>query len=462
MSRVTVALTTTLMITILAGSGAAQRETPPPGGEPKDLVLPPARSVTLDNGLTATLVEFGTLPKVTVRVVLRVGNLNEDADRVWIADLTADLLKEGTESMDARTIARRAAGMGGSIEVSVDPDLSSFEGEVLSEFGPDLVTLLSDIVMNPSFPEEEFERLRKDAIRELSIDRTRPQNLAREKFRAVLYDGHPYGRVFPTEEMLRSYTLDDVRLFYGDNYGAQRTHVYVVGRFDGQDVEGAIREAFKDWRRGPEPTINPPSPSSERMIYLIDRPGAPQSTLYIGLPVPDPSDENYIPVLVTNTLLGGYFSSRITTNIREDKGYTYSPFSAVSTRYHDAYWVEVADVTTDVTGPALEQIFHEIDRLHEEPVPEEELEGVENYMTGTFIRQNSSRNGIVGQLSFMDLHGLGKEFLDHYIDNIQAVTPGQVGDVARNVLDDRRMTIVIVGDVERIAGAVAPFGPIAR
>ncbi len=462
MNRVTAALTAVVMVVILAGPGRAQRDTPPPGGEPKDLRLPPARTLTLDNGLSATLVEFGTLPKVTVRVVIRAGNLNEEADEVWLADLTADLLKEGTMSLDAQTIARRAASMGGSIEVSVGPDRSHFEGEVLSEFGPAIVTLLADIVMNPSFPEDEFERLRKDALRDLSIERTRPQSLALEKFRSVLYGEHPYGRAFPTEEMLRTYSLDDIRRFYADNYGALRTHVYVVGRFDGRGVERAIREAFEGWERGPEPAVNPPAPSSVRMIHLIDRPDAPQSTLYLGLPVPDPSHESYIPVLVTNTLLGGYFSSRITTNIREDKGYTYSPHSTVSTRYRDAYWIQVADVSTETTGPALSEIFSEINRLQEEPVPEEELQGVKSYMTGTFIRRNSSRHGIIGQLPFMDLHDLGREFLENYIDDVHAVTPDEVGEVARNILDDREMTVVIVGDIERIGEEVEPFGPIAE
>lgn len=462
MRRVTGALTTILMIMIFAGFATAQKELPPQGGEPKDLKLPPSRTITLDNGLTATLVEFGALPKVTARIVLGVGNLNEPADKVWLADITADLLKEGTTSMDARTLARKAAGMGGSIEVGVNADRSYFEAEVLSEYGPELIALLADVVMNPSFPSEEFERLRKDAIRELSIDRTRPQSLALEKFREVLYGDHPYGRVFPSEEMLESYSLDDVRHFYEDNFGARRTHIYVVGRFDSNGVEKAIRRAFDSWEAGPEPFIDIPSPSSERMVYLVDRADAPQSTLYIGLPVSDPSQQDYIPELVTNTLLGGYFSSRITTNIREDKGYTYSPFSQISTRYRDAYWLQVADVATEVTGPALKEIFYEIDRLQEELVPEEELLGVKNYMTGTFIRQNSSRSGIIAQLSFMDLHGLGEEFLDSYIDRIHAVAPEQVREIAQNTLDDRRMTIVIVGDTGRIKEEIASFGPLAN
>ena len=144
--------------------------------------------------------------------------------------------------------------------------------------------------------------------------------MAQEKFLAVLYPGHPYGRLFPTPEMLQGYTLAQVRAFHEANYGAARAHIYVVGRFDEKAMEAAIRAAFGDWKKGAAPTVNPPKPSSERAVYLIDRPGAVQSTVILGMPVIDPSNPDWIPLQVTNTLLGGFFSSRITANIREAEG----------------------------------------------------------------------------------------------------------------------------------------------
>src|SRR5207253_1930016 len=129
------------------------------------------------------------------------------------------------------------------------------------------------------------------------------------------------------------------------------------------------------WKRGAPATVNVPQPNTTRAFELVDRPGAVQSTIYVGMPVTDPSNPDYIALSVTNALLGGSFGSRITSNIREQKGYTYSPASQVSARYRDAYWAEVADVTTNVTGPSLKEIFGEIERLQKEPPSEQELKG---------------------------------------------------------------------------------------
>src|SRR5690606_6727933 len=144
-------------------------------------------------------------------------------------------------------------------------------------------------------------------LRSLSIARSQPQPLAQEKFLQLIYGDHPYGRLYPTEAMLQGYTIDQVRQFHARNFGAARAHLYVAGVFDAAAVERAIRDAFSDWAPGNPPTTNLPTPNSGRTVTLIDRPDAVQSTLILGLPVPDPTDEDYIPLEVTNALLGGAF-----------------------------------------------------------------------------------------------------------------------------------------------------------
>lgn len=436
------------------------RQTPPEGGEPRAFRLPEARTFALDNGMRVTLAPYGTLPKTTAELVIRAGNVNEAPDQVWLADLMGDLMEEGTTSRTAEEIAETAARMGGDVDVGVGPDAMAVEGESLSEFAPELVRLIADLALHPAFPAGELDRLKGDRLRQVSIARSQPQQLTLETFRAVLYPDHPYGRLFPTPAMLQGYTVEEIERFYRDNVGAERAHLYVSGRFDADRVEAAVREAFAGWEAGPEPETNVPDPTSERVIHLIDRPGATQSTVYIGLPVVDPSDPDYVPLLVTNALLGGSFNSRITSNIRETKGYTYSPFSQVSIRFRDAYWVQTADVTTAVTGPSLKEIFFEIDRLQEEPPTPAELEGIQNYLGGTFVLQNSTPAGIIGQLRFLDLHGLDRDYLEEYVANVRAVTPEDVSRIARDYLEDERMTIVITGDRAEIGEQIAPYGDI--
>ena len=201
-----------------------------------------------------------------------------------------------------------------------------------------------------------------------------------------------------------------------------------------------------------------PEPATGKVVVdVVDRPGASQSNLLVGLPTVPPGHEDWIPLQITNSLLGGSFSSRITSNIREDKGYTYSPFSQVSTRYQDAYWVQSAAVTTDVTGPALKEIMYEIDNLQENPPPVEELDGIKNYAAGIFTLQNSTRNGIINMLSYLELQELPDSYLTDYVSNVYLITPEQVSGIAETYLRDEDMTLAIVGDRSQISEQVEPY-----
>jgi zinc protease len=351
--------------------------------------------------------------------------------------------------------------MGGALDITVAADTTEIATDVLSEFGPQAVSLVADVARNPKFPSSELARLETDKLRDLAIAKTNPQQLALEKFRSVLYAGHAYGRLFPSEAALQGYTLAQVRGFYAANFGAARAHIYVVGKFAPAAMEKAIRDAFSGWSAGPAPALTPPHPKSARGVHLVDRPGAVQSTLVVGMPVIDPTQPDYVPLVVTNTLLGGYFSSRMTANLREQKGYTYSPFSQLSSRRRDTYWAQNADVTTAVTGPSLKEIFAEIDRLQAEPPTAEELQAVKNYAAGTFVLQNSTRGGIINQLQFVDLQGLPETYLRDYVARVNAVTPAVVQQMARKYISDDTATIVVVGDRKTIEEQIKPYGPLS-
>jgi predicted Zn-dependent peptidase len=443
-------------------SGMAQKQTPPAGAPPKPFKVPAQETFTLPNGIQVTLVPYGTTPKVFVSAMLRAGNINEGPQQVWLADLTAELLKEGTKTRSAQQVASEFASMGGALELGAMADQSFVRTDVLSEFAPDALALIADVVERPLLPDSELPRVKNDLERKLSIAMSQPGPIARNEFAKLLYPNHAYGRLYPTSEMLSKYTIEDVRKFYGDNFGAARTHIYVAGKFDSAAVKKSIADAFGKWAKGAEPAVDVPKPVSKRLLNVVDRPGAAQSTIIMGLPVTDPSNPDYIPLQVMDAILGGSFGSRITSNIREAKGYTYSPFSAVSAHYRDAYWAETADVTTAVTGPSLKEIFYEIDRLSKEPPSEEELTGIKNYLAGIFVLRNSSRRGVVGQLNFVDLHQLGDDYLNTYVQRIYAVTPAQVQAMATKYIVPDKMTIVVVGDKSKIADQVSPYQAVAR
>jgi predicted Zn-dependent peptidase len=451
-----------MLVAVAAQESPAQKEAPPQAGPPVSFKLPAKREIKLPNGMAVTLVQYGTLPKVDVQLVVRAGNVNESPRQVSLADVMGDLMEQGTSTRSAEQLAREAASMGGSLDIFVGVDQTTIGGSVLSEFAPKMTELVADVARNPAFPDSELPRIKDDHLRELAVTMTQPQPLALQKFREVLYPNHPYGRIFPTPEMVKSFTTADVRSFYQANFDAARAHLYIVGQFDEAAVEKAIQDAFGSWKRGAVAQAPTPHPKSTRQVYLINRPNAPQSTLLIGLPVAGPTSPDYVSLLVTNALLGGSFASRITSNIREQKGYTYSPFSNVSTRFHDSYWAEQADVTTQFTGPSIKEILGEVERLRNAAPSGAELTGIQNYLAGNFVLQNSTRGGIINQLSFINLQGLPDSYLTNWVQRVRSVTPVQVQQMTRKYLDPSRMTIVVVGDEKVVGEQVGAFGKVVK
>jgi predicted Zn-dependent peptidase len=434
-----------------------QKEKPPEGGPPKPFHLPPTEDFTLGNGMKVTLVQYGIVPRVAVRAYVSAGGVNEAANQVWLSRLTGLLMKEGTKTRTSEQMAAEVADTGGQLEIDPGVEFTSVGGVALSDHAAQFINLIADVLQNPSLPASEVPRLKADLERELAVAKTQPGDLARERFLKTMFPGSPYGRVFPAESELKGYSADDAAAFYRDNFSAARTHLYVAGKLEG-DLRETVRKAFEAWSKGAEPASISANPVKARSFALIDRPDAPQSTLYIGLPVAGPNSPDYIPLDVMNTLLGGSFASRITSNIREQKGYTYSPFSEISTRTHLAYWVETADVTTSVTGPSIKEILFEIDRLRKDAPSEPELKGIQTYLAGLFVLRNTiSPDAVIGQLHFVDSQGLNRSYLSEYVQKVMAVQPAEIQAITDKYLLPDQMEFVIVGDKSKIANQVKPY-----
>ncbi|HSA54941.1 MAG TPA: pitrilysin family protein [Gemmatimonadaceae bacterium] len=440
----------------------AQRETPPAPGTPKNFRVPPRRTFALPNGMQVTMVPFGRVPKVAIELEVRTGIIDQGPTDIGLASVTSDMLLEGTTTRTAQEISRQAAEMGGSVSASAGSEVVAIGGEVLSDFATAMIALLADVTLHPRFDEADLRRTIDKHARNNAIALTSPGTLAQKEFREIMYGNHPFAHVFAPEEMLRGFTVERVRAFHAANFGARRAHLYVSGVFDPRAMESAVREAFGSWEAGAPPTENPPALTAKRQLEVVDRANSVQSSIWMGLPVADPSDTDWVRMNVTDALLGGAFGSRITSNIREDKGYTYSPGSFIWTRKKASMWVEAADVTSNVTGASLTEIFKEIDRLRTEAPPEPELTGIKNNLAGIFTVQNSSRFGLINQLQFVDMHGLGDAYLNDYVKNILAVTPEDVRATAEKHLDPQKISIAIVGnkrEIDRQIGEVKAIKP---
>jgi len=439
-----------------------QKQQPPESGPPKPFHLPETQDFTLANGMKVTLVPYGGVPRVAIRAYVSAGGVNEAANQVWLSRLTGLLMKEGTKTRSAEQVAADAADAGGQLEISPDVEFTSVGGVVLSDHAAPFIALVADVLQNALLPESEAARLKADLGRELAVAKTQPGDLARERFLQTLFPNSPYGRVFPAESDLKGYTAGDAQAFYHANFGAARTHLYVAGKLD-SGLREAVRASFEGWSQGAQPATLSTNPVKAHSFAMIDRPGAPQSTLYMGLPVADPTSPDYVPLDVMNALLGGSFASRITSNIREQKGYTYSPFSQLATRRHLGYWYETADVTTAVTGPSMKEILYEVDRLRKDAPPEKELKGIQTYLAGLFVLRNTiSPDAVIGQLHFVDSQGLSRSFLSEYVQKVMAVKPEEIRDVTAKYILPDQMAVVVVGDKGKIADQVKPYETVSH
>jgi len=440
------------LFALTAAAPALAQDFPPapPVGEPKPFRLPATETYALPNGMLVTLVPYGIAPKVVVSLRVGAGNVTE-GDATWLADLTAAMMKEGAGGRSAGQLATAAADMGGDLGVGAGQQSTAVTMNVLSEYAPQAVALIGEVVLRPDLPASELARVKANLGRQLTVALSQPGTLADIALARTVYGpNHPYGRVVPAQAQLAGYTIDQVRAFHRGQFGAKRAHLYIAGKFDAAAVKAAIGRTFAGWAAGPEPLrIAAPHQPGPRVI-LIDRPDAPQTTLRLSFDAAVAGTDADIPQRVTNSLLGGAFSSRITTNIRETKGYTYSPGSGVAFNPGDALWTFDADVTTNVTGAALTEVFKEIRRMQTEPAPLEESKGIRTYMAGLFAISNSTSPALVNTLASRDALGLPGDWTDRYVPAVLAVDPAAMQTSAKASYPIDKLVLVAVGDLKTV------------
>ncbi len=434
----------------------------PAPGEPRATLLPPRRRELLPSGIRVALVQSGTVPVVALRLVIEAGSVHLTPGHAWLDRLLHNFLREGSATHDRATFADALAAMGGSLDVEGDEHTTVLRTQVLAEHAAEAAGLLIGLARAPRLPAEETARLIADQQRWAEIAAQEPQWRAHATFRAALYGTHPYATVLPQTETLAGFTVHDVRTFWEQHAGAGRALLMAAGKFDADAVIGAAARASDGWATPEVAAVQPPRGGGARVVRFVPRPGSEQTTLRVGVPVPPPGHGDYIALEVANALLGGSFISRITQNIREQKGYTYSPSSQISTRPHDAYWVESADVTTPVTAPALDEILGEIDRLRASMPPEEEVRGIANYIAGVFAIRGATLSGLLDHLEFLALHGLDDGYTAAYEAAVRRVTPAEVWRVTRDYLRPERLTIVAVGDPNAVRDDLGRFGTVVE
>ena len=379
-----------------------------------------------------------------------------------LADMTATMVRTGTTKRTSREIEEGLRRMGSDLSSGAGADTSVISFAGLMEFSNELLGLVSELARQASFPADEFERERRQLVETLRIERTTPGFLASERLRRVLFGSHPYGTISPTEEQVAGYNIEQLKDYYKQYYRPGNALLVMVGDFSPQTMLGQIEKIFESWPSGPvEGAPDPALPELPgRRVYLVHLSGSVQTQILIGNRAITRMHPDWLRLTLANSIYGGAFNSRLVMNIREDKGYTYSPRSGAHPLRQHGYFSIGAAVRNDVVAAALTEIFYEIDRMRSTPVGEEELDDARNYMTGIFSLGLATQDGLAGQLATSTLEKLPEDYLETYRDRVLKLTSADVLDAARKYFDSARAQITIVGDRAQIESQAAQFGDI--
>ena len=465
--RVTAAAALTIALVMPAGGSRAQqaldRTKTPPAAPPPVLRVPVWTKATLANGAELIVAEKHDLPLVSFTITLLGGaNQFEPAGRQGLAGLTASMMSEGTATRDGEALSNALQLLGTSVSVGFGSESGSIGFlSTTSKFAPTL-DILADMLLHPTFPAEALERLRGQRLVALTQAKAQPRSIADRVFPRVVYgNAHPYG-LFSTEESYKSITRDDIVAFHKSYFEPGRALVTVVGDVGATTVQAVINKALAGWTKGGEkptftyPAVPTPKPTT---IFLVDRPGAAQSTFAIGNPGPPRSTPDFFALSVMNTILGGMFQSRLNANLREDKGYSYGVNSGFAYGKGPGPFRAGGDIVSAKSDAALAEFMKELKGIVDDrPVTDEELATAKDSLIQRLPGAFASVQGINGAIASLWTQGLPDAYYQQYTRNIAAVTAADVARVAKQYIDLAHLAIVIVGDKATIEAPLKATG----
>ncbi|MDC8759645.1 M16 family metallopeptidase [Janthinobacterium fluminis] len=430
------------------------RKRVPKAGPLPPFALPQGAAFTLANGLTVIHNHNPALPMVSAQLVLKSGAEANPPARPGLSDFTAQLLEEGTATRSAPQIADEVAQLGAFLGTHASADASVAEVFALKgNFAPAL-DVLADIVQHPAFPEAEVERQRASRLGALAQERENAPAVAARVEAAALYGAaHPYG--YPqlgTEAALKATSRAELQQFWRQHYLPNNAALVVSGDISQADLRTLAQAKFGAWPRG---DVAAPAPGSvattPARLILVDKAGAPQTAVRVSVIGPDRKTPDFAPLQVLNAALGGLFTSRLNTNLREEKGYTYGVQSQFQYRRAPGPFAIAASIRTDATGPAVAEMFKEVRDMIARPMPAKELANARNSQVLSLPGQFETNKGIAASLAKTYVYDLGLDYYSKLPQRYAGVTAAQVQAAAQQYLRPEKLIVIGVGDKAKIA-----------
>ncbi len=435
-----------------------RRDMPPPLA-PRALNIPDARQTRLANGLELMMIEDKRLPLISFRLSFRSGDANDPSQLPGLTDMLSHLVSEGTETRTSRQIAEEIERLGATLSIGSASDFTTIAASSLSIYAAEILDLIADVTMRSTFPQNEVDLAQENTKQLLIQQRAQPGFLASERMAKVIFGDHPYASISPTEEMLDALTRDDLLSFRRAMFIPNNSVLTVIGDFDSESLAAQIENLFAPWPQGAIPQVNSPAlpKRTERIIYLVDRPGSAQSNIVIVNEAITRTSGDYFPLLLMHTILGANASSRLFMNLREHKGYTYGAYSNLDARKLAGTFRATAEVRTAVTGASLHEFFYELNRIRDEAVTAEEITNAKSYLSGVFPIRIETQDGLIDQLVNIKMFDLPDDYLRTYRDRVNAVTTEEIQVVAEKYVTPDKAAIVIVGDAAEISDQIKPY-----
>ena len=458
--------TLTMVGTALRAQGTIDRTKPPELGPPPRVSLPPIVTRMLPNGLKLMIVEQHELPLADFALLVGSGGTADPTGKTGVANLTSAMLREGTTTRKSLDIADQTSFLG----ISLFPQ-ASWESSTLSLHTPtaqldSALALFADVALHPSFPANEFERIKKNRLTELLQLRDQGPAIANLVFPAILYgSAHPYGApLIGTETTVSSLTTADLQAFYQTNFKPNNATMIIVGDVNPAQIEQKINALFGGWQRGdvPQLTYSDAPKAGTTAIYLVDKPGAAQSSFRIGAVGVPRSTKDYFALTVMNTILGGSFTSRLNQNLREVRGYTYGAGSRFDMRRAAGPFSASAEIVSAKSDSALLEFMKELNAIRQ-TVPADELSRAKRYLQLQLPGNFETTQQIAAALVPVALYGLPLDYYNNYVQSVEAVTQADVARVAQQYINPGSLAIVIVGDRKTIEQGLKStnIGPIS-
>ena len=434
------------------------REVPPLGDQGVAADLSHVDTV-LGNGLRVLAVRKANVPLVELR--LSIPFAGSDPMHPATAEVLAETLLTGTARRDRVAIDTELALIGGELGTVVDPERLAISGSSLAEGLPTLLDVLADILTSASYADTEVRREAERIGERLAVARTQPRVIAREALQRRRYGDHPYTREMPQAEDVAVVEAAGVRELHAGAVLPRGATMVIVGDVDPQSVIGDIEKALRDWASESSASVLPPLPEVEGgALLLVPRAGAVQSQIRLSGQALPRTDPRYPALQLANLTFGGYFSSRLVENIREDKGYTYGAHSGFEFTGNTATVQVDADTASEVTVPALLETRYELGRLGLVPPSESDVESVRQYAIGSLLIATSSQHGLANQLSALASVGLGADWLAAHPARLAEVTTEEVAEAALDFFAPTRFTGVVVGDAASLSRKLAALGDV--